>query len=199
MKFSDTQLPMEASKAIFEEKSFDVGVDHIRKIYDIAVTGAANILQGAKSMEVPTAYVFERFDETFVIACIVQYFENEDDKTAPGNWNMTWTFYKEDLPENTKIISINNAQTYPYFRSVSAAKYKMQFQDDGTTATTLVFMFEQLKKWLDENASENEIISIELDGVFQARVSVEGGEKVFAFEADGEIKNLIKDDAAIEK
>ena len=68
-----------------------------------------------------------------------------------------------------------------------------------TTATTLVFMFEQLKKWLDENAAENEIVTIELDGVFQARVSVEGGEKVFAFEADGEIKNLIKDDAAIEK
>ena len=57
----------------------------------------------------------------------------------------------------------------------------------------------QLHKWLDENAKEDMVESIELDGVFTARVGVEDGVKVFSIEPHGEIKNLIKDDAAIEK
>ena len=57
----------------------------------------------------------------------------------------------------------------------------------------------QLKKWLDENAKEGVEVKIEQDGIFQARVAVENGEKVFAVEADGEVKNLIKDDTADEK
>ena len=48
-------------------------------------------------------------------------------------------------------------------------------------------------------ASETEEVSIEQDGVFQARVAIEGGEKVFAIEPAGEIKMLIKDDTSIEK
>ena len=56
----------------------------------------------------------------------------------------------------------------------------------------------QLRKWLDENTKSSEEALIELDGVFQARGAIEGGEKVFAIEPAGEIKILIKDDAAIE-
>jgi len=56
-----------------------------------------------------------------------------------------------------------------------------------------------LRRWLDENAKENEVVSIEQDGVFEARVAVENGEKVFAIEPAGEVKIIIKDDAAIEK
>ena len=51
----------------------------------------------------------------------------------------------------------------------------------------------------NENASEKEEVGVELDGVFQARVAVEDGKKVFAIEPAGEIKVLIKDDASIEK
>jgi hypothetical protein len=65
--------------------------------------------------------------------------------------------------------------------------------------TTHLYALSQIKKWLDENAKEGEETVIECPGLFQARVGIEGGEKVFAIEADGEIKNIIKDDAAIEK
>ena len=56
----------------------------------------------------------------------------------------------------------------------------------------------QIKKWLEANAVEGEEVGVELDGIFQASVAVENGEKVFSLVPDGEIKKLIKDDAAIE-
>ena len=40
---------------------------------------------------------------------------------------------------------------------------------------------------------------VEQDAIFQARVAVENGEKVFAIEPAAEIKVLIKSDAMIEK
>ena len=75
----------------------------------------------------------------------------------------------------------------------------MRFEDVAALIDCLACALIQLKKWLDENAKEGVETSIELDGFFQARVTVENGEKVFALEPAGEIKNLIKDDAAIEK
>jgi hypothetical protein len=54
-------------------------------------------------------------------------------------------------------------------------------------------------KWLDENAKMDEEVTIEQDGVFQARVGIEAGQKVFSLEPAGEIKMLIKDDASVEK
>ena len=63
----------------------------------------------------------------------------------------------------------------------------------------LTYLLQQIYKWLDENAKEGEEVIVEQDGIFQARVAVENGEKVFAIEPAGEVKMLIKDDAAIEK
>jgi hypothetical protein len=75
----------------------------------------------------------------------------------------------------------------------------MRFDTPESIVVLPVFAFDQIHKWLDENAKEGEEVSIELDGTFQARVAIEGGEKVFAIEPAGEIKMLIKDDTAIEK
>jgi hypothetical protein len=198
MNLYDTQLPANWSKGLFEEKCMDLAPEHMDKIFDTLVTGVANLLNNAKSMDKPTAYVVRKVEGPFVVGCVVQFFEN-DDKTNPGNWNMTWTFNENDIPENASVIGIDNAQTHSYFRSVAGQKYGMIFESESSLVTLLIYAFEQLKKWLDENAKEDQEVSIEVEGLFQARVGVEGGEKVFAMEADGEIKNLIKDDAAIEK
>lgn len=198
MKLYDTNLPDAFSTALFNEQHFDLAPDHIDKMYDAIFTGTAQAIAGAKSMQHPTAFIFERYDNTFVAACVVQFFENEDPEN-PGNWNMIWTFNKEDIPEGSNVISINNPMSHPYFRGVIGEKYGMRFEGESELTVTLVYCLEQLKKWLDDNAKDNEEVSVEFPGLFQARVAVEGGEKVFALEADGEIKNIIKDDAAIEK
>ena len=63
----------------------------------------------------------------------------------------------------------------------------------------MVVTLEEIKKYLDENAKEGETVGVKLDGIFQARVAIENGIKVFALEADGLIKVLVKDDEAIAK
>ena len=78
-------------------------------------------------------------------------------------------------------------------------KYGMQFKSDAMLVDCLTYALIQLKKWLDENAKEGAEVMVEQDAIFQARVAVENGEKVFAIEPAAEIKVLIKSDAMIEK
>ncbi|MBR6289158.1 MAG: hypothetical protein IKR19_07485 [Acholeplasmatales bacterium] len=197
-KLSDTDLPDHFSRRLFTERGLDLGAEHLYKVYDSAVTGIANLLKHSKSMERPTAYIIKRFDNLFVVGCVVQYFPNTDDDN-PGNWSMVWTFNEADIPENALKIEISNPDTHSYIVAVAGEKYGMRYPDDAAFLGTNIVAFQELKQWLDENAKEGEEVGIEVEGLFQARVAVENGEKVFAMEADGEIKNIIKDDAAIEK
>ena len=198
MKLFETKLPYAFSRALFTEVNYDFPEQHLEKLYDIIFSGTANLLAHSKSMDKPTAFIFENVASNFIAACVVQYFENEDNEN-PGNWNMIWTYNENDIPENTHRISIKDTMTHPYFRGVAGEKYGILFKDSECISVTITYALSQLKKWLDENAKEGEEVMIECDGIFQARVAVEGGEKVFSIEPDGEIKNVIKDDAAIEK
>lgn len=198
MKLFDTNLPAMYSKGLFEEKCSDLAPEHMDKMFDVIFTGVANLLNQAKSKDHPTAFTFRNIDSSLVAAALVQFFPNEDE-SKPGNWSLVWTFDETDIPENALKIDFSDTQTHSYFRAVAGEKYGMRFEDVSSLVDCLTYALIQLKKWLDENAKEGAEVSVELDAIFQARVSVENGEKVFAVEADGEIKNLIKDDAAIEK
>ena len=198
MKLFDTNLPSMYSKGLYEEKCSDLAPEHTDKIFDVIFTGTANLLNQAKSQSKPTAFTFRKVDSSLIAAAIVQFFPN-DDKENPGNWNLVWTFDEKNIPEGSLIIDLSDTQTHSYFRAVAGEKYGMRFKGVSELVDCLIYALTTLKKWLDENAKENVEVSVELDGFFQARVAVENGEKVFAIEPDGEIKNLIKDDAAIEK
>lgn len=198
MKLNDSALPANYIKGLYEEKCYDLAPEHTDKILDVLFTGTSNLLGQIKSKEQPTALVFETVDGKFIAAAIVRCIENED-SSNPDAWNLVWTFYESDLPENTKIISLKDQMAHPYFRSIAGEKYGFRFKDTGSLLTLLTYALEHIRKWLDENASETETVVIEQDAVFQARVAVENGEKVFAIEPMGEIKKLIKDDASLEK
>lgn len=198
MKLAETNLPQNYSKGLFEEKYMDLDPSHTDKMFNVLFTGAANLLNDNKSMEQPVAFVMRKADKAFIAASIVQFFKNEDDKN-PGNWSLVWTFNEADVPENAVVINFEHGLSHSYFIACGGEKYGIQFKSDAMLMDTLSYTMIQLKKWLDENAKDGAEVSIECDGVFQARVKVENGEKVFAVEADGEIKNLIKSDAMIEK
>lgn len=198
MKFTETTLPQNYSKGIFEEKCLDLAPEHADKIADVLFTATANLLNQAKSKDRATVFAFNKIDGSLIAAAIVRFFENED-AANPGNWSLVWTFDQADIPEGSFIIDLKNPDTYSYFITVAGEKYSMGFAQSSDIVDCTTYLLMQIKKWLDENAKENEVVSVELPGVFQARVAVENGEKVFAIEPDGEVKNLIKDDAGIEK
>jgi hypothetical protein len=198
MKLSETSMPQNYSRGLLEDKLYDIAPDHTGKFGYILFHGVASILAANKDKDRPVAFIVNRIDEKFVAAAIVQYFDN-DDKNNPGNWNLVWTFDENDIPEHAKRIFLKDPNSHPFFITVAANRYNMEFKQEAAIINLLSYFMEILYKWLDENAKPDEEVLIEQDGVFQARVGIENGEKVFSVEPMGEVKMLIKDDAAIEK
>lgn len=198
MKINETTLPHDYSRGLYEEKSFDLAEEHTDKIADVLFTGVSEALNLLKSKDHPTSFEFYGTDDKFVAGAVCQYFENEDPE-KPGNWSLVWTFDESDIPDNAVRFSLKNEQTHSHFRGAAGEKFGIRFKYPEAIISTLTYLLQEIHKWLDQNAEEGKEVTIEQDGIFQARVAVENGEKVFAIEPAGEIKMLIKDDAAIEK
>ena len=198
IKLMESQIPQNYSTGLYSEKDYDLSADHTNIVVDILFTAVAQCLGDVKDRKFPSAFVFEANNKDFIAAAIVQYFENEDDPSKLGNWSYTWTWYKDDVPANSKIYRTTQPELSSYFRGVSQGKYGMAFQDVAAITEINRYLLVQIKKWLDENAKEGEEVGVEEPGIFQASVVIEEGEKVFSLVPEGEIKKLIKDDSAIE-
>jgi hypothetical protein len=197
MKLSETSMPQNYSKGLLEDKNYDIAPDHTGKFGYILFHGVASLLAANKDKNKPVAFILDRVDGKVTAVAVVQYFDN--DKNNPGNWNLVWSFDENDVPADAKKIFLKDPNSHPFFVSVAANRYNMEFKTAPALIDLLTYFMEILYKWLDENAKADEEVTIEQDGVFQARVGVENGEKVFAVEPAGEVKMIIKDDAAIEK
>jgi hypothetical protein len=197
MEFNSTNLPHNMSHGLYNEKGYDVGEAHIEKIFTVIFNGVAGILKDQKSKDNPVTFCITELDGKPVAFATVEYFDAEGEN--PGNWSMVWGFNPDDIPENATRIDLQNDLTHSYFREVAGNKYGMKFHDRTSIVTLITYAMEQLYKWLDENAKEGEVVEIELDSVFTAKVEIVDGVKVFAIDPAVEIKTIIKDDASIEK
>jgi len=197
MEFNSTNLPHMISRGLYDEKGYDVAETHIDKLYYTLFFGVANILKDNKSKEAPTTFMITEVSGKPVAAATVEYFDGKGDN--PGNWSLVWTFDPETIPKEGTKLDLQNDLTHSYFRVIAGDKYGMKFYDRTSIVTLMTYVVEQLYKWLDENAKEGEVVEIELDGIFNAKVEIVDGKKVFAIEPMGEVKTIIKDDSAIEK
>lgn len=195
---NETKIPQIYSTGLYSENGYDLAQEHTHKILDVLVTGTTNCLASIKSKDFPVAFVYEEANKEFIAAAIVEYFPNEDDATKPGNWNYSWTFDQTDIPENARQVTAYDNSMATFFRSVAHTKHSMGFDSVESMGDIFRYLLKTIAKWLDDNAAEGEENGVSLDGVIQFRVAVENGEKVMSAEPDGEIKQLIKDDAAIE-
>lgn len=197
LKLMETQIPQNYSAGLYNEKAYDLRPEACNKIMDILVNSVTACLADIKSKSNPTAFIFEENNEDFIAAAVIEYIENEDPSQA-GSWNYYWTFSKDDVPENSRKVTAADANMSSYFRGTAQAKYSFGFINVEAINEVCRYLMKQISKWLDDNASETEEVGVEQEGVFQARVAVENGEKVKSIEVAGEIKRMIKDDAAIE-
>ena len=195
MEFMSTNLPHNISHGLYQEKGYDVAEAHIDKLFYITMFGVANVLKDLKDVSCPTAFTITTMKKP-IAAAIVEYFDNKSND--PGNWSLVWTFNPDDIPENVKVINLKDPDTHSYFRMIAGEKYGMKFTDTTAIVTLISYCMEQLYKWLDENAKEGETVEIELDGIFNAKVEIENGVKIFAIDPAGEVKTVIKDDSALE-
>ena len=197
MEFYSTNLAHNISHGLYNEKGYDVAETHIDKLFYTIFYGVSSVLKDNKSKDAPTTFLITEISGKPVAAATVEYFEGEGNN--PGNWSLVWTFNPEDIPANTVKLELQNDLTHSDFRAIAGDKYGMTFRDRTCIITLITFCVEQLYKWLDENAKEGEVVEIELEGVFTAKVEVVDGSKVFVIDPAGEVKTLIKDDSAIEK
>ena len=194
----DTKITQMVSTGLYTEKGFDVPADFVDKLLDVLVTGTTEALSSVKSTANPVAMKYTKHNGDFICAAVIQFFENEDE-SKPGNWNYSWTFNEEDIPANAVVKTPYDNELIAFFRGTSISKFSFNAKESVYYGDTMTYILQMIKKWLDDNAMEEEENGVILDGIIQFRVVVEKGEKLYAAEPCSEIKLLIKDDAKIEK
>lgn len=195
----DTSLPANWSEKMAYQYNWDLRPEFVTKLLECIFVASAEVLSSAKLVDKPVALTYRETNKQLVAASIIQFFPNTDDPTKPGNWSLVWTFDEKDIPADASIVEGTDPNVYVYFRAVAGSKFNIEYDNSDVINTLNFATLAEIKKWLDENAKDNDEVGLYLDGVFQARVAVENGIKVFALEPAGEIKMLIKDDASIEK
>ena len=194
----DTKIPQNFSTALYNEAEWDMAPEHTDKCLYVLVNAVSQCLGAIKSTKNPVAVVFEENNLDFICGAVVEYHENEDDSNNPGNWSYVWTFYKDDIPENARKVTISEQGMSSYFRGTASQKYGMGFESQESLLDIMRFLLRTISQWLDDNAKEGEEIGVDLDGVVIFKATVENGEIVKAVEPIGEVKVLIKGDAEIE-
>ncbi len=140
----------------------------------------------------------------FKFASVVEYHENKDNPDEPGNWSYVMTFDPKtiDTIEKNKTVKklLYSSDAFKAtFDKVAYDVAGIQFQHQTYMFDACLLVVDTLLQVLDREAKEDEVVDIELPGYFTASVSVEDGEKVFAITPDGHMKQIIKDDTALDK
>jgi len=195
--FESTSIAQNFSHYMYNNKNYDIAKEAVPKVVTVLFYGVSEALADLKSKDRPTAFVFKENNGEFIAGAVVEFIPNED-PSNPGNWNYYWTWDQSDIDQDMRVYTMNDAVVVRYFKSVAQSRYSMGFTDFDAINEITKGILKIISKWLDDNASEEEEKGVNFEGVFQARVAVENGEKVKSLEVDGEIKKIIKDDAAIE-
>ena len=196
LNLNETTIPKMFSKELYEEKGYTLSPMHTDKIANVLFTAVSEALKATKSKEYPVVFLFAGNNQEMYAAAIIRFIPNEDE-SMPGHWNYVWTFDKNDIPDNARVVSIRDNAFETYFRMV-ANQNKFGFEDTTSTIECCNTLLKNISQWLQENAKEDEEMGVKMDGVFQARCILEDKEVVKSLEVIGETKAIIKDDAGNE-
>ncbi len=177
--------------------------ERITKAFFAATSAYLSKVKVTKSDEA-VALVLTDISGNFKFASIVEYHENNDNPDEPGNWSYVMTFDSATLDnlEKSKTVKklLYSSDAFKgVFDKVSYDIAGIQFEHQGYMFDACMLVVDTLVQVLDREAKDGEIVDIELPGYFTASVSVEDGEKVFAITPDGHMKQIIKDDTALDR
>lgn len=198
MKFTESGIAENYSK-LLNEKGYNFAVNHVDKMANILFNGVAAVLRDAKSVEVPTAFVFENLNAELITACVCQFHDGADGN--PGSWSLSWTFDKDDI-KDCKVLKMTDSQVIPSFTHFAGITYGLRFDATEYCVVLMLTLVSVISQWLDDNAStgtEDEPTEVSLDDVFVGYSYMDGDKIVKSIESSGSIKKIIKDDDAIAK
>lgn len=168
-----------------------------------------NFLAKVKDTEVSTAISIEDDRGVFQFAALVKYYKNETSDDLPGNWAYTYTFNPDDIKTIDKVYSTSSNEFKDLGIVLGKSRYGLMFTVDNNTdyVSTERELFSKImgcvaraiRNWVDENSVSSEPLSQEIPGKVIIEAMLENDQKVCSITPSGELKNIIKDDAAIER
>ena len=169
--------------------------------FKTAMAGVTDALNVLKNKQSPVAIIVQDLKGNKIIAAVVEWIPADDaTEAALGNWSYYWTWDVDNIPDGSTTYTTDQKQIANIILDRGFNLYNMVCPNLSYISQLTVYMFNLIKDTLDQEAvEEGHEWVIELDGYFEASVSVEGGVKTFAFMPKGEMKMLIKDDTAGEK
>lgn len=179
----------------------------LSRCFHFFFSATTDFLSKVKSTEHPVGVVAEDMFQNFMFGIIVEYHKNENED-MPGNWSMVYTFDAKDMEACGETYSISGNEFKDMAISIGEHLYGYDFQaSDGNildqkriiVTQIMANVAKTIRQWVEENSVSAEPVSTEIGGkvIIDAMVD-ENGMKVFSITPSGELKNIIKDDAAIE-
>lgn len=192
MKLTETTLLQNTSKNLFNNK-INVDPNEVPFIIDSLIASFGEFLGMNKIKDGKVGLALEDLKGNFKMGGIVGYTANED-ADMPGSWWLELTFDGEDLKDVTTKFKTTDTTFQTNFTNVCHKLHHMYYQAPELIQTMIITVVDSIISWLDENAKENEEVTLELPNYFVATVAVENGEKIMSITPDGNIKRLVKDD-----
>lgn len=168
-----------------------------------------NFLAKVKSTDLSAGLSIEDERGVFQFAAKVEYFKNESGDDLPGNWGYSFTFNPDDLKKVDKMYSTSSNEFKDLGVLIAKNRYGMVLTVESNNSDYVsnereVFskvmgcVARTVRNWVDENSVSSEPVSVEIPGKVIIEAMLENDQKVCSITPSGELKNIIKDDCAIE-
>lgn len=171
-------------------------VDEVEMPFTSTIKAISLFLGIKKNKETAVAVQVKDLRDNVLLTAKVTCHLPEDEDQAP-NWSYEMSFNDDIDLENTKVYESTDLGFYEVLNKTLRSLYGFEYINNSSANAMVVSAIKVLRDWLDNNAKENEIEEVGIDGYFVASVGVENGEKVLSIVPDGACKTLIKDDSQL--
>lgn len=156
-----------------------------------------------KKVDEAVALILQDVSGNFKFAGIVEYHDNEENPEEPGNWSYVMTFDSKTIDnlEKNKIVKKYLCSSTEFASMLDKVSYDIagiSYVHGSYMLDACLVTIDTLLQILDREATPDQIVDIELPGYFVASVSIENDVKIFAITPDGHMKQIIKDDSALD-
>ena len=168
-----------------------------------AATAAFLSKKKVSKVDEAAALVLTDMSGAFQFGSVVQYHYNKDNPDEPGNWSYIQTFDQDDIDDIEKEVTVkkylySSEEFKVIFDKVAYDVAGIQFQHSDYMYTACLLIVNTMKQIMDREAKDKEVVDIELKGYFKAAVGIENGIKVFSITPADHMKEVIKDDIALD-
>lgn len=197
-KFKDTQIPELFTEQVTMQ-GYTIGITTSVRIATVLFDAASRYLAKVKNITTPQALVFKGIDNTFLAAAKIEYIKNDDDDDVSGGyWDYTWTVNEDDVKDANCVDFNTNMQVMTFFERSAINLFSMTFNDTPTAILLFTFMLDMIINDVKENTKDDEPYTLVLDGSFEAHGEVEDGKINISIIPSGDMKLIVKEDAAIQ-